>query len=68
MPHGVYIPVLIMRQTHFETSLKFKLVLNPQNTNFRSEAIQILLLGISSMPMTKKKQKKARKSRGLELL
>ena len=74
MPHGVYIPVLLMRQTQFcktvlgiKLVLSIKLVLNSQNTLFQSETFQILFLGFSSMPTTKK-QKKATKSRGLELL
>ena len=50
-----------------KTVLRIRLVLIPQNTYFRSEAIQKFLLGYSSMPTTKTKQKKARKSRGLEL-
>ena len=53
--------------TFCRTSLKIRLVLNPQYTYFRSEAIQILILGFFSMPTTRK-QKKARKPRGLELL
>ena len=68
MPHGVYIPVLLMRRTQFcKPVLRIRLVLNPQNTIFRSEALQILFLGFSPMATTRK-QKKARKSRGLPLL
>ena len=59
MPHGVCIPVLLMRQTQFcKTVLRIRLVLNPQKTNFLSEAIQIFLLGYSSMPTTKKNRKR----------